>query len=111
MQFHFRYSHNDIEPWKAFDLKKKTKGRPVSFINTPFPQLYPNGRMVNKKKVDDLMVLLVCSIIYHDFYKKLQSGDAASDFKSEDMLNRTLKFNVKQLSSICCFIFCAQCFC
>ena len=74
-----------IEPWKTVDLKKKTKGRPVSFINTPFPQLYPNDRMVNKKKVDDLMVLLqFVPPIYHDFYKKLQSGDAASESESED---------------------------
>ena len=41
--------------------------------------------MVNKKKVYDLMVLLqFVPPIYHDFYKKLQSGDAASESESED---------------------------
>ena len=77
LQFRYRYSNNTLERWKTVDLKKKTKGRPPDLGKMVLPPLYTRPRVVNEKKVSDLLELLnYVPPIYHGFYQKLQGGNS-----------------------------------
>ena len=83
LQFCYRYSNNTLERWKTVDLKPKSKGRPTDMGKIVLPALYTRPRIVNAKKVSDLMELLnYVPPIFHEFYEQLQRGNS-SDSEEE----------------------------
>ena len=80
LSFKYRYTHNDLEPWKLVDLGPKRVGRPVDMGRVTLAPLYDSARPINPAKLRDLKSLL-CYIppIYYSFYDALQSADEDQD--------------------------------
>ena len=84
LQFQYRYSNNSLECWKTVDLKRKTKGRPVDMGRIELPLLYDRPRVINPKKVSDLLELLsFVPPIHHAFYRTLNRSTTESSSESE----------------------------
>lgn len=57
--FKYRYTHNDLEPWKSVDLRPKRASRPSDMGRVKLAQLYDSARSINPAKLNDLKSLLV----------------------------------------------------
>ena len=80
----YRYSHNTLEAWKAIDVKRKTRGRPVDMGKVALPPLYDGPRAIKDAKLRDLLQLLVyVPPIHHSFYHKLRGTSSPTDSEEE----------------------------
>ena len=57
LTFKYRYTLNDMEPWKTVDLKPKRRGRPSNIGNAKLVPLRSTKRSIKKAKLDDLLSL------------------------------------------------------
>ena len=82
----YRFTHNELEPWKTIDVKRRQKGRPPDLGRIALPLLWEEPRGVDHKKLSDIMSLLeFVPPIHHDFYKKLEvSGTGEEDKDSSE---------------------------
>ena len=65
-QIQFHEIHNELEAWKVFDNKRKTRGRPPDLGRIDLPLLRDKPLGIPQKKVDDLLSLL--DYVHHNFY-------------------------------------------
>ena len=78
--YKYRYTLNELEPWKTVDLRPKRVGRPSDLGRVELPPLYDGPRSISDAKYRDLQQLL-CYIppVYHEFYTKLTSDSHNTD--------------------------------
>ena len=70
LTFKYRYTLNDMEPWKTVDLNPKRRGRPSNIGNA---KLVPLRSTKRSAKLDDLLSLLsYVPPVHHDFYRSLK---------------------------------------
>ena len=85
LHYHYRHSHNTLDPWKMVDLSKNTKGHPVDIGQVQMEVLYAGPRVINNK-LDDLMSLFsFVPPVYHDLYRALVGG--GSEFEEDGLLD------------------------
>lgn len=68
------------EDYKELNIKKKLKGVDLGVIEEDLQELWPSGKLINKKKLNDLKSLF--HLIPNDcigYYKKLKGDDAIID--------------------------------
>lgn len=68
------------EDYKELSIKKKYKGVALAVVEEDLQALWPSGKRINKKKLNDLKSLF--HLIPNDcidFYKKLKGDDAIID--------------------------------
>ena len=51
----YRYTLNDLQPWKTVDLKPKKAGRPINIGNARLNPLRSVKHSIQKAKLDDLL--------------------------------------------------------
>lgn len=78
--YKYRYTLNELKPWKTVDLRPKRVGRPSDMGRVELPPLYDRPRSISDAKYRDLQQLL-CYIppVYHEFYTKLTSESQNTD--------------------------------
>ena len=76
LSFKYRYTLNDLEPWKKVDMRPKRAGRPLDMGRAEMSPLYCRPRQISAPKLKDLKQLL-CYIppVHHDFYNALTAND------------------------------------
>ena len=74
LSFKYRYTLNDLEPWK--EVRPKRAGRPLYLGRVEMSPLYCRPRQISAPKLKDLKQLL-CYIppVCHNFYNALTADD------------------------------------
>lgn len=84
-QMKYRFSHNDLEPWKILNLKKRQKGRPRNVGQITLPLLRENPPGLKKNKLTDILSLLdYVPPVYHDYYTQLSFSSVGDECSSEE---------------------------
>ena len=80
LSYKYRDTLNELEPWKAVDLRPKRAGCPSDLGRVELPPFYNGPRSISDAKYRDLQQLL-CYIppMYHEFYNKLSSESQNTD--------------------------------
>ena len=85
LSYKYRYTLNELEPWKTADLRPKRASRPSDIGRIELPPLYDGPRAISAAKYRNLQDLL-CYIppVHHSFYSGLISDDTHSTHPNED---------------------------
>ena len=82
--FKYRYSLNEMEPWKSVNLKPKRKGRPSDIGNAKLEPVWSVKHSIKKAKLDVLVSLLpYIPPVNHGFYLDLCGTTVQSDSEEE----------------------------
>ena len=87
LRYKYRYTLNDLEPWKVVDLRPKRVGRPSDTGRMELPPLYDGPRAISDAKYRDLQELLhYVPPVHHSFYAGLisQSQSTREDETEEE---------------------------
>jgi hypothetical protein len=75
-----KQTHNEDYPFTTLDLNRRVRGRRQAFRNIELPLLYPNGRILTKEKLKNLLDLSrYIPTVHHPFYKELKSSGDVED--------------------------------
>lgn len=74
----YKTTHQEDVAFLQIDITKRSRGRPGKFGNICLDILFPNGRQLQKEKVENLQELLrYIPPVYHEFYINLKCDDSA----------------------------------
>lgn len=80
LSFKYRFTHNELEPWKVVDLRPKRTGRPTDMGRVELSPLYEAPRHISAAKLKDLNQLLgYIPPVYHNFFNGLTAADNVED--------------------------------
>ena len=84
LTFKYRYTLNDMEPWKTVDLKPKRSGRPSDIGSAKLSPRRSVKRTIKKEKLDDLLHLFpYVPPIHHEFYRSLTGATSQTTVEDE----------------------------
>lgn len=82
--FKYRYSLNEMEPWKSVNLKPRRKGKPSDIGNAKLEPVWSVKHSIKKAKLDVLVSLLpYIPPVNHGFYLDLCGTTVQSDSEEE----------------------------